>query len=160
MFRSAFDDLADAVSDATGLYCADPTLAQQNFADECDINTIVNNFMRTGVMPDEVSRPQFGDFSGAISDYQSALNLVLAGEEAFSELPAPLRARFHNDPVEYVSFFEDPNNRDEAVRLGLVSQSQDSSERSSKDLVEDESSPAVAGQKSSSKGGKKSASAD
>jgi phage internal scaffolding protein len=123
IFRTAYDGLADTVSDETGLLCLDPTLAQQQFADESDINTIVNNFMRTGEMPDAVSKPNFGDFRGSVDDYHEALNLVLAAQDAFAALPANIRTRFDNDAGKYVDFFNDPQNQDEAIALGLAEDS-------------------------------------
>ncbi|WNK13070.1 MAG: internal scaffolding protein [Microvirus sp.] len=154
--RSAFDGLSDEVSENTGLLCPETTLAQQQFAAECDINTIVNQFLKTGEMPDDVAKPRFGDFTGAVSNYHDALNLVIAADDAFSNLPALLRARFNNDAAEYVEFFNDPKNYDEAIKLGLVETHQESSADSkSNKLAEDDSSAAVAAQKSSSKKGVK-----
>lgn len=88
--------------------CLDPTLAQQQFAEEADINTIVNKFLRTGEMPDEISKPQFGDFTAVVDNYHDALNFVIAADDAFSALPAKIRARFNNDAGAYVDFFNDP----------------------------------------------------
>jgi phage internal scaffolding protein len=157
MFRTAFDGLSDEVSNATGLFCPEPTLAQQQFAEECDINTIVNQFLRGGEMPDNELKPQFGDFTGAISDYHAALNLVIAADEAFFALPASIRTRFHNDAAEYVDFFNDPKNRAEAEKLGLVQTRQESSTNDdSNTSVGDDSSK----KKSSSSKGVKSASND
>ncbi len=35
-------------------------------------------------------------------------------------MDAKIRARFHNSPQEFLEFFADPANADEAVRLGLA----------------------------------------
>jgi phage internal scaffolding protein len=153
LIRSAFDGLSDEVSHATGLECLDPTLTQQQFADEADINTIVNNFLRSGELPDEVSKPRFGDFTGTVDNYHDALNLVIAADEAFSELPAKIRARFDNDAGKYVDFFNDPKNRAEAEELGLIHPQQASSDNDdSNTSVADDAS---ASSKSSSKASKK-----
>jgi phage internal scaffolding protein len=109
-----------AVSDETGLKCEDETLAQQNFKDECDINNIMERFGLTGELPANPLPPQYGDFSGVL-DYHSALNAVLASQDAFNELPATLRARFENDLNNLIRFLDDPNNRNEAIDLGLIS---------------------------------------
>ncbi len=108
-----------AVSNETGLKCEDETLAQQQFKDECDINNIMERFGLTGELPTSPLPPQYGDFSGVL-DYHSAMNAVLAAQDAFSELPATIRARFENDPNSLIRFLDDPNNRDEAIKLGLV----------------------------------------
>lgn len=151
--RNPFDGLSDEVSKNTGLECLDPTLAQQNFADECDINTIVNNFIRSGELPDESSKPSFGDFSRSIDNFHDAMNLIADANAAFYDLPANIRSRFDNNPAKYVDFFENPRNQAEAIELGLASPRQDSSDN-------DESNTSVADESSklkttSSKGGKK-----
>lgn len=117
--RSAYNYDADLVSEETGLECKDPSMAQQNEKEEADINTIVRRFGLTGEMPQGFRIPQYGDFS-EITDYQTALNAVKQANEAFLQLPAALRSRFHNDPEEFVEFCMDEKNYDEAVKLGLV----------------------------------------
>ncbi len=106
-------------SDASGLSCPEPTLAQQNQKDECDINTIVRRFGLTGELPSNVRVPRYGDFEAA-TDYHTAMNAVIAANEAFMQLPADVRTRFNNDPASLVDFVSDDNNRAEAERLGLV----------------------------------------
>lgn len=120
--RSAYNYDRDAVSRETGVICEDESLTKQSFRDECDINTIVRNFGLTGQLPSDVRMPQYGDFTG-ISDYQSALNAVIAADDAFMELPAELRARFHHDPQHLLEFLANDANREEAQRLGLITES-------------------------------------
>lgn len=110
---------ADKASDDAGLAPGGPSLAKQSFAEEVDINTIVRRFGLTGQLPDNVRVPQYGDFS-EVTDYHSAMLQVRAAQEAFMELPAHVRSRFHNDPGELVDFVSDEANRAEAEKLGLV----------------------------------------
>lgn len=110
---------SDKVSVETGLVCDDPSMAQQQFKDECDINTILDRFSVTGQLPVSPLQPQFGDFSG-VTDYQSALNAVLDAQESFDALPARLRERFANDPAAFVDFCLDEANRGEMKALGLI----------------------------------------
>ena len=124
--RSPFNYDRDAVSDETGQANNEPSLTQQSFADECDINTIVERFGLTGQLPEPLS-PQYGDFS-AVGDFQSAMNAIADAQSGFMSLPGHLRARFANDPGNLISFLEDPANLDEAVRLGLVNSSSDKQE--------------------------------
>lgn len=115
---TAYD--SDAVSVETGLVC-DPKddYAQQQFKDECDINEIVRRFGLTGQMPEDVRVPVSGDFTD-VMDYESAMLAVRKADEAFMELPAEVRARFHNDPQELMVFVEDGRNLPEAEKLGLI----------------------------------------
>jgi phage internal scaffolding protein len=96
-----------------------PSRTQQSFRDECDINNILRKFNVTGQLPTGSVQPQYGDFSG-ITDYQSALNAVMAAQESFLSLPAKIRARFDNDPAVFVEFASDEANKDEMKALGLL----------------------------------------
>lgn len=118
-FRSGFNYDADQVSAETGLECLDPTLAQQQFAEEADINTIVNRFGLTGELPTAVRMPTYADFEEAI-DYHSAMNVIAAARESFMAMPAEVRLRFGNDPAAFVAFCSDEGNRAEAAKLGLL----------------------------------------
>lgn len=122
--RSPFNYDRDAVSVETGLFCDDKSLAQQQFADESDINTIVRRFNLTGQLPDNVRPPQYADFEG-VFDFQSAMNAVRQAEESFMAMPADVRSRFVNDPQRFVEFCSNPANLDEARKLGLAMPSPD-----------------------------------
>jgi len=117
--KNPMDYDADQNSIDTQLVCDDPTLAQQQFRAECDINNILSQFNVTGELPAGSVQPQYGDFSG-ITDYQSALNAVIAAQDSFLALPAQLRARFDNDPALFVEFASDEANKDEMKALGLL----------------------------------------
>jgi len=119
-FRSGNDGLGDAVSRETSIVF-DPAedMTQQEFRDEVDINTIVRRFGVTGKVPVSAVPGQVGDFTG-VTDYQTALNSLLEADAAFEVLPASVRERFRNSAAMMLQFLEDPANRDEAVKLGLV----------------------------------------
>ena len=117
--RSAYNYDMDEASEVSGLKCMDKSLCQQEFADECDINTIVRRFGLTGELPQSVMVPFNADFEGVV-DFKSAMNLIVASQEAFMEMPADVRARFGNDPAKFVDFASDERNRSEAARLGLL----------------------------------------
>lgn len=117
--RTPYNYDVDAVSRLTGLLCTDPSRAQQQFRDECDINTIVERFGLTHEVPAGARMPSYGDFTG-ISDFHSAMTAVRQAQEQFMQLPAQLRERFANDPQRLLVFLADSDNRDEAIKLGLV----------------------------------------
>lgn len=117
--RTPFNYDRDEASAESGLVCPEPTLAQQQFREEADINIIMERFGRTGELVAPVRMPQYGDFTG-VDDYHSAMNAVIAAQVSFDALPAKLRARFENDPGKFVEFCLDDSNREEAVALGLV----------------------------------------
>lgn len=107
--RSYYNYDMDAVSDETGLKCEDPSRAQQQFKEECDINTIVERFGITGELPTNVRIPESAVFED-VYDYHSALNAIIAADNAFMEFPADIREQFGNDAGKFVAFAENPAN--------------------------------------------------
>lgn len=117
--RSPYNYDTNAASDESALHCTDPTLTKQSFAEECDINTIVERFNITGELPTNIRMPEYRDFA-EVTDYHTALNAIAQARESFDAMPANVRARFHNDPEQFVDFCNDPGNRDEAKKMGLL----------------------------------------
>ncbi|AXL14479.1 internal scaffolding protein [Microviridae sp.] len=95
------------------------SLTKRSFAPECDINYIMAKHAKTGMI-DHVNRFE-GDYSDlpAAPDLHTALNAVKAAEAAFMSLPAVVRSKFSNNPEEFLSFVENPDNASELVNLGL-----------------------------------------
>jgi phage internal scaffolding protein len=117
--RTQFNYDHNAASNASGLVCEEPTRAQQHHREECDINVILERFGKTGQMPVNAISGTYGDFSG-VHDYHTAINAIIAAESEFGALPATIRNRFANDPANLVQFLDNPDNRSEAEKLGLV----------------------------------------
>lgn len=132
--RTPYNYDRDLASEESGLKCEDDSLTQQQFKDEADINTIVDRFMKSGVLPTPANMPQYVDYEG-VFDFQTAMNAVRQADENFMRMDAKTRARFNNSPQEFLQFFADPANTDEAIRLGLavpqaVAESKDSAPES------------------------------
>lgn len=94
---------------------------KQAFAPECDINNIMKRFEKAGII-EHVAKTggRYGDFTDAPSSYHEAMEQVVLAQQMFLSLPAKVRARFSNDPGEFLSFVGDPANQDELIRLGLA----------------------------------------
>lgn len=94
-------------------------MADQSFKMDCDVNFIVQKYLKTGQITHLAKNVgKYMDVS-EIPDLQTALTTVQKAQEAFDSLPAELRARFANSPVEMVNWLQDPQNDEEAIRLGL-----------------------------------------
>lgn len=95
-------------------------LAKQSFAEECDINTIMKQFEKSG-LTDHVQAHQgsYGDVTGAM-DYHAALNMTIHAKEVFLTLPASIREKFDNSPGKFFEFADNPNNQEEMRNLGLL----------------------------------------
>jgi len=95
------------------------TKVQRQFKDEVDLKNIIRKYNR-GILPSGNSgQSQFIDFT-KIPDPIQALNVAAQLKGYFTSLPANVRLRFGNDPANLVHFMNDPNNKDEAIRLGLA----------------------------------------
>ncbi|WNK13211.1 MAG: internal scaffolding protein [Microvirus sp.] len=93
----------------------EPSLAQQQFAKETDVNHILKS---NAFIPADVSQMRFADVS-EIADYQESLNIVMKAQDSFSGLTAEIRAFFDNDPANMVAYLSDPQNAQEAQEMGL-----------------------------------------
>lgn len=116
--RTMFNYDPDQASFLTAWRSDQPSMTQQQFKDECDINTIVRQFGLTGKLPAAIYAPTYGDFTG-VEDFQSSLHAIQRATDAFMQLPALARERFGNDPQAFVAFCSDPRNADEMKALNL-----------------------------------------
>lgn len=98
-----------------------PSLTVQADLPGCDLNTIMAQYERTGLtgFEDRLASGGFVDLA-SMPDFRAAQDIVAHASETFASLPAHIRKRFSNDPAEFLSFFDDPANIDEAVKLGLA----------------------------------------
>jgi len=94
----------------------EPSLTQQQFAAESDINNIIrlNSFS-----PPDPAQLRYQDVS-EISDYHSAIEIVTKAQESFSVLPADVRAQFDNNPALFVDYVTNPDNATKAQEMGLI----------------------------------------
>lgn len=96
----------------------------QSQKEEADINVIVKRFGVTGQLPQNVRLPLSGDFSN-VSGYQDMQNRLIEANKAFSKMSSEVRARFQNDPRQFVDFCiaeKDGKltNLDELRKMGLA----------------------------------------
>lgn len=96
-----------------------PSLTQQHFKDECDINRIVATYQETGVMPQGERQPLFGDFAGIPTSFQESQNLFKEAQDKFYSLPSDLRKMLDNSPQKLLEFMSNPANTDACVKFGL-----------------------------------------
>lgn len=108
---------------AAATACLDESLTQQQFAQDCDLNVLALRFGLTGKpLPVEALDPSYyGDVSD-VPDLRTVLDLANDAKNKFMDLPARIRSRFDNQPAKLWAFVNDPENADEAVRLGILQQ--------------------------------------
>lgn len=106
-----------------------PSLTQQQFRQECDINNIIDSVNNAGVTNNPLwngtRRPLYGDFTGIQDmDYLQAQNTFLEASARFMELPAKVRQRFNNNPAELLAYIQsiqsNPNIKELAKELAKL----------------------------------------
>ena len=100
-----------------------PSLTHQSFKRECDINTIMAKYQKTGLV-DHVANHQ-GDYSDLtdVPTYHDAMNKIISANQSFSTLPSSIRKKFSNDPAEFLDFVSNPENIEEMQKMGLIPES-------------------------------------
>lgn len=107
----------------SGVDFTEPSLAQQHFAEECDVNNIVSRAIQTGDVSvfTASDRAHFYDTTVA-RDYAEAMALMDDVNDDFNSLPSQVREYFGHDVSNYLAFMSNPDI-DKAVELGLLERS-------------------------------------
>lgn len=107
-----------------GLDCGTEVMTKQSHKDECDIYRILNQYQRTGIITHvQKARARYDDLPDSM-DYQQSLHIIMEAEQAFSALPAKVRAHFDNDPGAFLQSFADPKQHDTLREFGLLKPAQ------------------------------------
>lgn len=98
-----------------------PSLTRQEFADECDINVLMAQYEKTGVINHfNSAEPKYYDLTEMPDTLMGSLEHMKNAEEAFMRLPAHVRREFQNDPLDFVIYATDPNNIGQLREWGLA----------------------------------------
>jgi len=82
------------------LVCSDPSLTQQDFLAESDVNNVILRFATTGELPPRLNA-RVGEFLDVseVGDLHQALEQAREGNEFFNSLPEEVRAAVDYDPM-------------------------------------------------------------
>lgn len=95
-------------------------VTKQSHKDECDINRILKQYQKTGLITHvQSARPTYTDLPNDI-DFQSAMNTIIKANDVFADLPAKVRAAFDNDPATFLAAFDDPSQAEKLREYGLL----------------------------------------
>jgi hypothetical protein len=103
-----------------GLECLDASMTRQEFAEDCDINSIMARYETTGVMHAPFAKEaHYADYTN-VPDLMTAMQVMRDAEQAFMLLPAAVRRQFDNDPVEFVEYASKPENLGQMRLWGMA----------------------------------------
>lgn len=120
-----------------------PSLTQQHFKDECDINHIVATYQETGIMPQGERQPLFGDFAGIPTSFQESQSLFKEAQDKFYALPSDFRKMLDNSPQKLLEFMSNPANIDACVQVGLFNKPPESAPKNKSQKPDNPAPPPV-----------------
>lgn len=95
------------------------SMTKQSHKDECNINKIVNKYMRTGQIDNLMKNPP--NYMYCTSEtFQESLNIIDTAQKMFDDMPSQIRNKFENDPAKFLDFVQNPENLNEMRSLGLA----------------------------------------
>lgn len=113
MIHSAYDR-----PEGPKLECG-PGKTKQQFTKECDVNCIMAKYQKTGNLDHYNEHgAMYGEFTSV--EFQEAMQIVEVAEEMFADLSSSARAKFNNDPAQFLDFVQNPDNADEMYEMGLA----------------------------------------
>lgn len=123
-FPQALHDFEKSNGFDTVFNTVGPSLARQEFAEECDINSLMRRYEAAGAtingLPPMQGEPRYVDFTEVPNNLLDYLELVKNAERAFMTLPAGVRREFDNSATDFVDFASDPENLDQMRAWGLA----------------------------------------
>lgn len=98
-----------------------PSKTEQCHRDDCDINTIIRRYQKTGVLGSatQVRNMVFGDFASMPDRLTSELHLADA-KERFMALPMNVRKHFDHDMGKLMAALNDPKQIPTLQNLGIL----------------------------------------
>lgn len=95
------------------------SMTEQSHQDECDINLILADYYRTGLMKHaKQNEGRYDDVSSI--DYEKAMITVANVKSLFEGLPAELRKDFGNEPAKFLDFVQNPDNGEKLQKMGIL----------------------------------------
>ncbi len=92
----------------------------QSYKNACDINVIIANATKTGVLPFQTNKvAQYID-NTEIPSLLDAQNLLITAKNSFMALPSQIRKLMDHDPTKLVDFINDPENKDILLKHGIL----------------------------------------
>lgn len=109
---------------AVSLKFEEQSMTDQSFAEDADINQClkkygsVENYNAAQALAGVSKQGVFADVSAM--DFEKAQALVNDANAEFAQLPSDIRDYFNNNPSILLEFLANPDNKAEAIRLGLI----------------------------------------
>lgn len=95
-----------------------PSKTEQSYKDECNIDFIISNFVKTGIDPREGRQMSYVDCT-QVKDFQSAQNLIAETKSMYYALPSEIRDEFKTVD-KYLEYVSNPENLKDCYERGII----------------------------------------
>lgn len=102
------------------LDCSKPVLTDQSQKGMTDINNIMLQYSKTGLLPVQQQKVAHYIDNTEIMPLEEAHKLISDAKELFYQLPAQVRKLMDNDPTKLESFIKDEENTDILLKYGIL----------------------------------------
>lgn len=100
--------------------CSSPIITDQSSLHLADINNIMEQYVKTGMLPNQTSQsPQFID-NTQIPNLEKAFEITRNALSMFNGLPAFIRNMMNNEPQNLESFITNPENETLLLKYGMI----------------------------------------
>jgi hypothetical protein len=95
-----------------------PSMTEQAHKDQCDMNYILKDYVRTGFIKHAKGHAgKYDDYSGA--DFQSAMDTVANVKSLFEGLPSAIKKEFNYKPDLFLDYMQNPENAGSLAKRGI-----------------------------------------
>lgn len=96
------------------------SMTDQSDKNYLDINNIMENYSKTGLLPQFKEKvAQYMDAS-ILPSYIEAHSQIREAKELFEAIPSPIRKLMDNNPANLEPFLKDPENKDILIKYGVL----------------------------------------
>lgn len=95
-----------------------PSLTDESYKQECDIDFIISNFVQRGIEPPQHQIDYGKQYTS--DDFANAMQTVAECKTAYECLPATEKEKFNNSVTNYLDFISDPKNLKESYEKGYI----------------------------------------
>ena len=100
--------------------CSEEMLTDQSDKNSADINNIVANYHKTGLLPEVRNKVARYVDNTNVMDLMEAHQFISEAKQMFMELPAHIRKLMDNDPRNLEQFISNPENKEVLVKYGVL----------------------------------------
>jgi phage internal scaffolding protein len=102
--------------------CSSPKLTDQSYKKSADINNIMKQYQKTGILPNVQQKVANYIDNTNIPSLEEAHNIIQSAKSLFKELPSNIRKMIDNDPKKLLGYLQDPKNEEFLVKEGVLIQ--------------------------------------